>query len=38
MKKWSNSARKRLVETHTDQDAAADMRTIVNAMAKLPAS
>ena len=36
MKKWSNGARKRLVETHTVQDAAADMRTIVNAMSKLP--
>ena len=36
MKKWSNGARKRLVETHTDQDAAADMRTIADAMAKLP--
>ena len=36
MKKWSNGARKRLVEIHAVQDAAADMRTIVNAMAKLP--
>lgn len=36
MKKWSNGARKRLVETHTVQDAAADMRTIADAMAKLP--
>ena len=36
MKKWSNSARKRLVEIHTVQDAVADMRTIVNAIAKLP--
>ena len=36
MKKWSNGARKRLVETHTDQDAATDMRTIVDAMSKLP--
>ena len=37
MKKWSNGASKRLVETHTDQDAA-DMRTIIDAMSKLPPS
>ena len=36
MKTWSNSARKRLVEIQADQDAAADMRTIAAAMAKLP--
>ena len=36
MKKWSNGARKRLMEIQAVQDAAADMRTIVNAMAKLP--
>ena len=35
MKKWSNGARKRLVEIQAVQDAA-DMRTIVDAMAKLP--
>ena len=38
MKKWSNCARKRLVEIQAVQDAAADMRTIVNAMAKLLSS
>lgn len=36
MQKWSNGARKRLVEIHADQDAAADMRTIAAVMAKLP--
>ena len=36
MKKWSNGARKRLVEIQAVQDAAADMRTIADAMAKLP--
>ena len=36
MQKWSNGARKRLVEIQADQDAATDMRTIAAAMAKLP--
>ena len=36
MQKWSNGARKRLVEIQADQDAAADMRTIAAAMAQLP--
>ena len=36
MKKWSNGARKRLVEIQADQDAATDMRTIAAAFAKLP--
>lgn len=36
MQKWSNGARKRLVEIQTDQDAATDMRTIAATMAKLP--
>ena len=36
MKKWSNGARKRLVEIQADQDAATDMRTIAAAIAKLP--
>ena len=36
MKKWSNGARKRLVEIQADQDAAADMRAIAAAFAKMP--
>ena len=36
MQKWSDGAKRRLVEVQAVQDAAADMRTIVNAMAKLP--
>ena len=36
MKKWSNGAKKRLVEIQADESAAADMRTIAAAMAKLP--
>ena len=36
MKKWSNGARKRLVEIQADQDAATDMRTIAASIAKLP--
>lgn len=36
MKKWSNGARKRMVEIQTVEDGAADMRTIAAAMAKLP--
>ena len=36
MKKWSNGARKRLVEIQADESAAADMRTMAAAFAKLP--
>ena len=36
MKKWSNGAKKRLVEIQTDRAAAADMRAIAEALAKLP--
>ena len=36
MKKWSNGAKKRLVEIQTAEDGAADMRTIAAAMAQLP--
>ena len=36
MKKWSNGARKRLVEIQEAEGAAADMQTIAAAMAKLP--
>ena len=36
MKKWSNGARKRLVEIQEAEGAAADMKTIAAAMAKLP--
>lgn len=36
MKKWSNGAKRRLVEIQADQDAATDMRTIAAAMTKLP--
>ena len=36
MKKWSNGARKRLVEIQEVEGAAADMQTIAAAMAKLP--
>lgn len=35
MKKWSNGARKRLVEIQAYKSAAADMRTIAVALAKL---
>lgn len=36
MKKWSNGAKKRLVEIQEAEGAAADMQTIAAAMAKLP--
>ena len=36
MKKWSNGARKRLVEIQAAEGAAADMQAIAAAMAKLP--
>ena len=36
MKKWSNGAKRRLVEIQADQDAATDMRTIAEAFVKLP--
>ena len=36
MKTWSNGARKRLVEIQEGESAAADMRAIAAAMAKLP--
>ena len=36
MKKWSNGAKKRLVEIQAAEDGAADMRTIAAAFAKLP--
>lgn len=36
MKKWSNGAKRRLVEIQADQDAAADMRVMAAAFAKLP--
>ena len=36
MQKWSNGAKKRLVEIQTAEDGAADMRTIAEAFAKLP--
>ena len=36
MQKWSNGARKRLVEIQADESAAADMRAIAEAFAKLP--
>lgn len=36
MKKWSNGAKKRLVEIRADESAAADMRTMAEAFAKLP--
>lgn len=36
MKKWSNGARKRLVEIRAAEDGEQDMRTISAAMAKLP--
>ena len=36
MQKWSNGARKRLVEIQADESAAADMRVIAAAIAKLP--
>lgn len=36
MQKWSNGARKRLVEIRATEDGEQDMRTIAAAMAKLP--
>ena len=36
MKKWSNGAKRRLSEIQADESAAADMRAIAEAMAKLP--
>lgn len=36
MKKWSNGARKRLVEIQADESAAVDMQAMAAAFAKLP--
>lgn len=36
MKKWSNGAKKRLVEIRAAEDGEQDMRTIAAALAKLP--
>ena len=36
MKKWSNGAKKRLVEIQAAEGAAADMQAIAEAFAKLP--
>ena len=36
MQKWSNGAKRRLVEIQADESAAADMRAIAAAMAQLP--
>lgn len=36
MKKWSNGAKRRLVEIQADESAAADMRAMAEAIAKLP--
>ena len=36
MKKWSNGARKRLVEIRAAEDGEQDMRTIAAVFAKLP--
>ena len=36
MKKWSNGAKKRLVAITADESAAADMRAMAEAIAKLP--
>lgn len=36
MKKWSNGAKKRLVEIQADESAAEDMRAMAEAFAKLP--
>ena len=36
MQKWSNGAKRRLVEIQADESAAADMRTMAEALAKLP--
>ena len=36
MKKWSNGAKKRLVEIREAEDGEQDMRTMAEAFAKLP--
>lgn len=36
MKKWSNGAKKRLVEIQADREGAEDMRAMVAAFGKLP--
>ena len=36
MKKWSNGAKKRMVEIQAAEGAAADMQAIATAMAQLP--
>ena len=36
MQKWSNGAKRRLTEIQTAEDGAKDMRTIAEAIAKLP--
>lgn len=36
MQKWSNGARKRLVEIRAAEDGEQDMRTIAESLAKLP--
>lgn len=36
MKKWSNGAKKRLVEIQASEDGAKDMQAIAAAFAKLP--
>ena len=36
MQKWSNGAKRRLSEIQADESAAADMRTMAEAFAKLP--
>ena len=36
MQKWSNGAKRRLVEIRAAEDGAEDMRAIADAMAKLP--
>ena len=36
MQKWSNGAKRRLVEIRAAEDGEQDMRTIAAAMAKLP--
>lgn len=36
MKKWSNGAKKRMVEIQADESAAADMRAMAEAFAQLP--
>ena len=36
MKKWSNGAKRRMVEIQADKEAAEDMKTIAAAFAQLP--